>query len=71
MTNDKRTPHVTSQEGLYEPVKILHWGVEYTELNNGIGHYTVVYVLKEDGTVEPVSPFEIKYIDTTVRIAPF
>ena len=71
MANDKRIPHIVSRKGLYEPVKILHWGIEYEELNNGVGQYTIVYVLKEDGFIESVAPCEIKYIDTTVTVTPF
>ena len=39
----------------------LHWGVSCQELNNGIGHYTVVFVMLSDGTVEEVSPRNIKF----------
>ena len=41
---------------------ILHWGVTYEELNNGIGQYTVVFIMLEDGSIYEAHPSNIKFI---------
>lgn len=43
--------------------EILHWGVTYEELNQGVGHYTVVWVKNKDGNVLQVHPSDIKIIE--------
>lgn len=40
----------------------LHWGVDYEELQNGAGTYTVCFVELKDGTVEKVLPSNIKFL---------
>lgn len=39
----------------------MHWGISHQELNNGIGHYTVAFVMLSDGTVKEVYPTNIKF----------
>ncbi len=41
---------------------ILHWGISYEELRDGVGQYTVVFVMLNDGTVKEVHPSLVKFI---------
>ena len=49
--------------GYYEEEKatILHWGISYEELRDGVSQYTVVFVMLEDGTVHELHPSRIRF----------
>ena len=51
--------------GFYEEKEaiLLHWGVTYEELNNGVGQYTVVFVALNDGTVHEIHPSNIRFVN--------
>ena len=50
--------------GYYEEKEatLLHWGISCEELRGGVGQYTVVYVMLEDGTVHEMHPSNIRFI---------
>lgn len=51
-----------NNEGLYEEVEILHWGIDYEIIEGGsCGHYTLVYVKTQDGFVKRVVPEELRF----------
>lgn len=42
--------------------KLLHWGLSYEELRDGVGTYSVVFVMLEDGKVIEVHPSLIQFV---------
>lgn len=39
------------------------WGYNYEEFENGAGNFSTAIIEREDGTIEELSPQEIKFID--------
>lgn len=41
------------------------WGLQYEELEYGVGNYTCAVVEKDDGTVETPAAFLVRFLDNT------
>lgn len=46
----------------------LHWGLDFQELEFGVGTYSVALVKLEDGTIEEVTPNCLKFISVNIEI---
>lgn len=56
-----------SKSNKWEDVMILHWGVNYMELQNGVGQSTAVFVRLLDGTVQEVYPTNIRFVKEEIE----
>lgn len=59
------------EDDFIHPGEFLAWGIEYEELQNGAGQYTVAIVKNPDGTVETVLPSNIKFITEDYLVESF
>lgn len=51
------------EDDFTHPGELLCWGVEYEELEQAVGQYTVAVVKNPDGTVETVLPSNVKFVE--------
>ena len=40
----------------------LNWGLDFQELENGVGTYSVALVMLKDGTIEEITPNCLKFV---------
>lgn len=50
-----------TRQNEYKDAMLLHWGISYEELRDGICHYTVAFAMLSDGKVIEVYPTNIKF----------